>query len=300
MYLTRPETINASTGLSSSNVTESEAAWNSGTTYAEDAAIYKTIDGIHQRFVSAQDSNTNHDPATDDGTWWTATGPTNLYAMFDGKVQTQTVFADEIVVEVAPAGLVDRLAVLNVSALTLQVQVFVSTTHLVFDQTYNLTSVAGIDSLYDYFFEPIVRDSKKVVTGLPFYSGVTVSVTLSDPGQDVACGLLTMGQSRYLGGTRWGAALGFIDYSVKQADSFGEYFIVERAYSETGDFDVIVQAGFVDQFMALLAQYRATPLLFTGDDDYNATTIYGFVKEVNLAIAYPDVSFLTLRIEGLT
>jgi hypothetical protein len=47
--------------------TDSTAAWDSGTTYGLDAYVIGS-DGF--KYQSEQAANTNHDPTTDDGTWW--------------------------------------------------------------------------------------------------------------------------------------------------------------------------------------------------------------------------------------
>lgn len=116
----------------------------------------------------------------------------------------------------------------------------------------------------------------------------------------VSCGAVIVGLSREIGGTAFGASLGITDFSIKQADDFGNLTVVERAYSKTGDFTVFVANTFVDTLQDLLARLRATPALYIGSDSFASSAIYGFFKEFSVAIPYPDFSVCTIQIEGLT
>lgn len=116
----------------------------------------------------------------------------------------------------------------------------------------------------------------------------------------VSLGALVVGQSRSIGGTQYGAALSITDFSIKQADDFGNLTVVERAYSKTGDFTVFVPNTFVNTLDDLLTKYRATPILYIGSDAFSSSAIYGFYKEFSIVIQYMDTSVTTIQIEGLT
>ena len=301
MRLVRAETITDSNMTSS--VAETEAAWASGTTYASGAVVRRTVDGVHRRFTSVQNSNTGHDPATDaTGTWWTDEGPTNRWNMFDQAIQTQTTDTDsiEISVELAATSRADTVAVLNVSATAAQVTVEDPVEGVVYDESFSLVSPSGITDWYAYFYEPIARVRDLVITDVPPYAGATVTVALTESGATVACGALVVGFSKRLGDTQYGAQVGIIDYSRKSADDFGNYVITERAYAKKASFPVMVPRGAVDEVANLLADFRATPALYIGSDQYGATAIWGFYRDWSTVIAYPDRSLLSIELEGLS
>ena len=50
------------------NVGYNASTWDSGTTYSKDNLVVES----GETWVSVQDSNTNNQPSTDDGTWWTS------------------------------------------------------------------------------------------------------------------------------------------------------------------------------------------------------------------------------------
>ena len=65
------------------------------------------------------------------------------------------------------------------------------------------------------------------------------------------------------------------------------------------DYD-LANIGAVDEIVNLLAEYRATPIVYIGSDAYASTIVYGFYKDFTVVIAYYLKSICNLEIEGLT
>jgi hypothetical protein len=302
MKIVRPISI-LDANLISSNVAENDyAAWSSGTTYSlGQRAIYVIVD-THWIVESLQAGNLNHTPtgAASD-TWWLTVGYTNRWKMFDGAIQSQTSAADEIAVALHSAtNRIDSVALFNVDCASVRVQVTDATDGLVYDQTKNMVSPSGITDWYAYFFEPITRIADYVFTELPPYLNATIDVTLTDLGGMVLCGACVLGLSREIGGTQYGASAGIQDYSVKQQDAFGNYAVLERAYSKRAVFQIMVANTLIDELQTILAGYRATPVVYVGTDLYASTMVYGFYKDFSIVISYPTVSILSIELEGLT
>lgn len=290
------------TVLASSNVPETEyAAWASGTTYAAGARVIRTSTNVHRVYQSIAAGNVGHDPLTDTtATYWTFVGADNRWAMFDDLVQSQTTRADQIAVTLNVPGRIDSVALLNLSGISARVTMTDATEGVVYDQTQNLVSPSGIDDWYAYFFEPIERRTECFFEELPPYANATLAVTIAETGATVACGVLKAGLSKEVGGLQYGAQVGITDYSVKQADDFGNYTIVKRAFADRATFQVWVDKSQVDVVKRQLAALRATPILYFGDDDYASTAVFGFFKDFTLTIQYPDVSVLAIELEGVT
>lgn len=302
MKLVRPLTVTEAV-LVSSNVTEPEATWSALTTYGAGAACYELIDGVHQKFTSKAGGNLNHQPSLDTtATYWTANGPTNRWAMFDGAVQTQTTGAESIAVtlDVPSSDRVDTVALLNVSGTSAHVTVTDAIDGVVYDETVSLVSPSGISDWYGYFFEPIARLGDLVLTELPPYASATIGVTISEAGATVACGACVIGFSKNLGDTQWGGSLGIRDYSAKSEDDFGNLVVVERAYRRRAAFSVMLRMTFVDELMTLLPSYRATPALWIGSGALSSTAIWGFYKDFNVELSLPpDRALCSLELESL-
>jgi hypothetical protein len=283
--------------LASTNVTENDyPAYSSGTTYGEGDRIIVVAD--HMVYESLVGSNLNHTPASSP-TFWIPVWPTNPYRMLDQAVQSQTTRADNITASLTVDGTIDWVSLFNISAASAHVTLTDAVEGVVYDETVNLVSDSGITDWYAYFFEPIAR-KRDLHLELPVYANPTLSVVLTDTGETAALGGLIPGLSRTLGGTQWGVQVGIRDYSRKEESEFGDFTVLQRAYSRWANFSVHVEPGFVDELVNVLADYRATPAIWVADSEYASTVVYGFYDDFQVEISYPTLSACSLRIKGLT
>lgn len=295
MKIVRPMTINDA-ALNASNVTETIAAYSGATTYG-DGALARD-DTTHHYFESLAAGNVGN--ALTDATKWLDRGATNRWAMFDGSVTSQTSNSNSIAVTLIGDGRVDAIALLNCYAATARVTVTDATDGLVYDQTVSMISDNAIADWYAWFFEPIEFLADMVLLDLPPYAGATITITLTHTGYTVTCGACVLGLSKEIGDTKPGASVGITDYSVKSVDAFGNYTILERAFSRRASFTVQVLKTQVDKLQTLLASYRAIPVVYVGDDSLTSSVVYGFYKDFSVAIEFPPYSVCTLELEGLT
>jgi hypothetical protein len=299
MKIIRPMTITDAV-LASSNVPETDyAAWSAATTYADDAYAIIVSADTHQVWQSIAAGNLNHPPATSP-TWWALVGATNRWRMFDQSTTSQTSNADSIAVSLDTAGRIDAVALMNVDAAEASITMTDAVAGVVYDRTVSLVSTSGINDAWSYCFEPIVRRRDLVLDDLPPYANAQIDITLSAPGSTVKCGNCIVGLSRSIGDTQRGARLGIQDYSLKTRDAWGNYTVTERAYNRTASFLVQMDAALVDEVTALLATYRATPIVYLGTTRYASTAVFGFYKDFTVEIAYATRSVCSLDVEGLT
>lgn len=302
MRIIRPAAITDAV-LTSSSVPETDyAEWAGGTTYG--LADYVIKAATHRIYKSVQAGNTGHDPESEadpeNPVWWLDYGATNRWRMFDTLVGQQSSAADSISFTVVPETLVDSVVLLNIAAASVQVTITDDTEGVVYDQTVSLVSDSGVQDWYSYFYEPIVRRVDFSLGDLPRYLGAAVTIIATDTGGTVAIGECIIGLAREIGIAQAGARVGIRDYSVKTQDDFGNYTILERAFSKRGSFTLLIDSGFTSELQTILAGYRATPVVYVGDDAHAATLIYGFYKDFEVDIVYPDASLCSLEIEGLT
>jgi hypothetical protein len=268
-------------------------AYNAGTNYSAGAIVTDTTN--HLLYESLLGSNTGN--ALTNASWWLEISPSNKWAMFDAKVSTQTTWASPLEFTIDATGRVDTVALLNIDAASANITVMDGVTEA-YNETYSLTSTDGITSWFAYFFEPIERVSDLVVTDIPNVLDPSITVTMTDS-DDVVIGHFVCGLSRELGGAQYGASVGIADYSRKVQDDFGNWSIVERGFSKRGRFDVWMEREQVDPIHRLLSQYRATPVLLVGAEDYTSTYIFGLLKDWNITISYPSHSVMQIEMEGL-
>lgn len=231
---------------------------------------------------------------------WLEIGATNRWLMFDRSVTSQTTASDSLSITVIADGRVDSIVLLNISASSVTITATDAVDGEIYNHTDNLAATSGITDWYAYFFEPVIRRTDYFVGDLPPYSGATITITLGDSGETVACGAAVLGIGKELGGTQYGMSLGIQDYSIKERDAFGNYTIRQRAFSKRQKLTMQVENTLVDSIQTLLASYRATPVVYVGADDFGSSVIYGFYKDFQIVVSYPTVSICDIEIEGLT
>lgn len=281
----------------SSTVVEADyAEWSAGTAYtAGDRVIVAAAHRCYEALAA-----TTGDAPVSSPTKWLDIGATNRWRMFDDRVGTQTQDTASIVVEIEP-GIVNALVLLNVSAAEVRVTMTDATDGVVFDRTYGLYDATGINDWYPYFFDDIRRKTSLVVTGMPAYRGATIRVELTDgPATTVSVGALIVGKQQvFAEAVRTGASVGIQDYSRKEADDFGNYYVVERAYAKRARWSFVLANTEIDRLQQALAAVRATPAVFIGAEKYDATLLYGFYRDFDIVISYPTLSECSIEIEGL-
>lgn len=281
--------------LVSTNVVESEPAWNSGTTYAKDAIVYEGTVGVYQSLVN---TNLNYQPSISP-TQWVRIGPTNARAMFDQTVSTQTESPSPIEV-VLETGVIDSIALINLYASEVQVEVKDgSGGAVIYDETVSL--ISGVTDWYDYFFTEIEQDSQVIFRNIPTYASAYVTITVSGSG-DVKIGECIFGKMRALGGTQYGASSGITDYSKKVTDEFGTTTLTQGNFNKRMNTSTYILNTDLNKVQKFLYSIRATPCVFIATDvsEFSeALVIYGFYKDFTTEIPYPTHSICNIEIEGL-
>ena len=183
--------------------------------------------------------------------------------------------------------LIDSVAVLGVNARFVSIIVKDVTTAEVYNE---LVSLASVDD------EP--EDVVKL--DLPEAVGGTLEIVATGYDATAKIGEIVIGNKSLMGDMRYSPEVGIIDYSIKETDAFGNYIITERAYSKTLSCDIRIDNDDLDDVYSLLAEYRATPLVWVGSVDYGSLIVYGFCKNFDIVIPYNTYSDCSLDIEGLS
>ncbi len=297
MKFIEPVAVSDSTFTSSTATEADYAVWAAGTAYTLGQRCIRTT-GVHKIFERKVAGTTATAPESDSTNWITV-GPTNRWAMFDQAVGTATSQATPLTVVVTPGVVVDSLALLDLQATSVRVQMTASAVS-VFDTTYTLGDAAEVLDWYAYFFEPISRQSTLIVSNLPPYLSGVITVTINNTTTSV-CGTMVVGKLVDVGATRYGAGVGIIDYSAKTTDSFGTTTVTKRSYAKRSELQLMLANQKVDLVAKKLATIRATPVIWIGDDtgEYSSLLIYGYYKDWGINISYQTISECSLTVEGL-
>ena len=293
MKILEPVVITDAMLISSSLPEDDHPVWAVGTTYALGDKVIKG----HVRWESAQAANIGHDPESDDGTWWISLGATNRWAMFDQAVGSSSVGTSPFAVVINTGTAITSLALLDLAATSVQVAVTADATTL-YDKTYVMEDARPVTGWFDYFFEPLAKQTELIVEDLPPFGDVTVTIN------GTGVGTLAVGRMYDMGRTRENPEVSIVDYSKKETNTFGVTTVLERGYSKRIVADVIIQANRTDVVAKKLADIRAVPVIWIAHDglNYSSLVAYGYYKDWGINISYPHAGICEgrLTIEGLT
>lgn len=305
MKLIKPVVITDAV-LTSTNVPETDyAAWNSATTYATgQRVILVSTHKIYECIIANTNAipDVNLTPVAPASTGiWLEIGSTNRWKMFDAGWGSQSAIATPLTFTLSPMVIINSLALLNVAATSITVTVVDISSATIYNQTFAMTVTPNIADWYMYFYEGFIYKSDLVITDIPSVGSALINVTINNTGSTSKCGNCIVGTYYDIGDTQYGASAGIVDYSGKQTDAFGNTTVVKRTYAKRMNTNLMINNDIVDDVFNLLASYRSTPLVWIGAESlYTSLIVYGFYKDFDINIAYPDYSSCSLTIEGIT
>lgn len=296
MKVIEPINVTDANLTSSTIVEDDHPAWSSVTAYvAGDRRIYGHV--IYESLTS----NTNKQPDQNPLDWLNV-GATNRWRMFDAKVGTQSTATTSMTVVITP-GSANAVALVNIDAAYADIVMTDPLAGVVYSRTIRLSSTIISPDWYAYFTDPITARTVFTVTNLPLYPNASISITVrKEAGEIVSLGSLVVGMVRQWGirpSILTGATTGIQDYSRKERDQFGNFLIVERAFSKRARWGIILTHREIDAFQARMAAIRAKPAVFIGSDRLDSTVIYGFYRDFSVVISSSRHAECSIELEGL-
>ncbi len=283
--------------VTDSNLTEADyATYVSGTTYALAARVIYN----HAVYESLQASNTGKTPDSNP-TWWIYVSPTNKFKAFDTVNSTQTVNPTTIYYKIVPGISVPSISCLNLTGCTaIRVKITDPAYGVIYDTETDLRPVQQTSEWWAWTFGTRKVNTVSVGIGIPSLPTATVEITLTGTSL-LAVGVIILGQQYEVGsGVKYGARVGIQDYSRKETNEWGDTVLTQRAFAKRANFDMQLDKAEVDSFYQFLVENRAVPCLWIGTEIYECTILFGFYKEFEVLIPYPENCDCTLDLEGLT
>jgi hypothetical protein len=230
--------------------------------------------------------------------YWKEVSATNRWKVFDNKVGAQASQATSMKWTLTP-GAIDSIALLNLDATTVTIKLTDPGDGVVYNETIATVYSPAIIDGYTYCFEEFLYKTDIVKTDIPQYGSATLEITIASD-STAKCGEIVVGKKRDIGNMQYSPSLGITDFSTVEADDYGIYKIVERAFNKRMNIRLVINNFIVDEVARLLALYRATPIVVIGDEAYSCLIIYGMPKDFTIVIPYKNYSECNLEIRGLT
>jgi hypothetical protein len=293
--------------LISTSIAENDfAVWSSGTSYSIGDKVISTVT---HRIYEALQASTAVDPTTDvaDPPYWLNIGATNRWKAFDKTISDPVTVADgvtSIVYELGAFGIPSNSVTLfGLKGRVASVVVDDATDGEVYNQEISLIDNALVNDWFSYFFQPARVKTEAIFESIPPYANADYTITVEDTSsEEPELGQIVLGQEYTLGTTGYGTSVSIEDFSRKERDAFGNAIIVERPFAKLIDFDFTVSTNEARRAAILLETVRAVPAVYYSgpETEKYGTTVYGFFRSWSINLDGPNISNVTLEVEGLT
>lgn len=202
---------------------------------------------------------------------------------------------ESIVVEVRPALTWDSVALFNVSADTVEVELFNG------PSAYSVVKSLAYGTPVSPEF---LNTPRFVLLDLPeidpaTYPTAYLRVEFTATGRVAHCSNLLVGTRVPLGLTLYETTLEIVDYSRKERDVFGNILLVERGYTDKVTYLVDFDTPDVDQIKTYLASRRAQFTIYVGSINVPETIVLGVYDDFGIPLESFSSSRSSLTVESI-
>ena len=205
---------------------------------------------------------------------------------------TQTENADLLEVEIGFDNC-DRVALFNLDAYSVDFELTDNNTSSVVQTKTIDLAISGYDNEYQQW----------VLTGMHIYDNATLKISINKAGGTVKCGQCGIGLSTYIGDAQWGVQPGYLDYSIKDENDFGQTYLNVGPWAKLQDVDVALNIETLDAVFNDLVNVRGSLVYIdaNGGDgtDFESVRLFGFIEDWSISINNPTISYVTMSIQGV-
>jgi hypothetical protein len=156
---------------------------------------------------------------------------------------------------------------------------------------------------YDSGVVSMASATDYVTTALTSYANPQITIIVAKS-TTAYCGEIIIGVAFSLGKTLGDHApeVGIDDFSIVEADEYGNYTITERKYNKKMSITTRITSANYDSIYNHMAANRATPVVYIGNStltSFSCMIVYGFPKTWNMKKIEP-YGYLTAEFWGLT
>ncbi len=279
--------------------------WDAGDTYSP--GEYVTVLGDYNRNYRYTGTLGTTPFPPDNPDVWIDTGSTNRWRMFDMKVgadkqtinQAGIALNPNIDVTVVTNTKVNSVCLFNLLGSSVKCTVYYDS-EVYYERTIDLVRPVSRPSWYAYFFENRRRVKDVAFLDLPPVVPASIRIEMEGEGGSTAIGKMVVGYGEYLGFPEYGTtSIGITDYSTKEADAFGNYFVQERRWTGTMNVRPVIEPGDETRVRDVLADLRAISSAYIVERQDEQIMLLGFFQDFDVLFSTPASSHCTLRIAGI-
>lgn len=270
-------------------------------TTGSQSGVHTATAQLHRKYESLAGSNVGNPPAVSPD-FWADIGPTNKWAMLDLLRNTGTSSGSPLTVVLTPGERINSVALVGLVADSISVSATsVGGGGSVYSASVDL-SIREVLDWYDHFFTEFTFRPSVVLTDLPPYSDIVVTITITRASGNAVCGGAVLGNSVYIGEAINDAESDALNFSVIDRDDFGNAVLVPRRTIPAVNVNVRAESSNVNKIRALRTALNAVPAIWSGLDDqdsdyFEAVLILGIYRRFTINLDQPEQVLVSLELE---
>lgn len=279
-------------------------AWSSTATYGVQDRVYLN----HRLYESVKPNNINRNPELPsnqvDGaglaTWWIDLDePTNRTAMFDGRIDSQTIAPSPLVITISP-GAFNGFALFGVDADSISVQVLDAPNgNVIYEEPTTPLEGSMPSDYYEYLFDPFKPLRQLIRTGLEPNGSAQIKLTLNRATGNVGVGMLAIGDVKPVGIPQRDAVVRPQDFSSIVRDKFGRGRVRRRGNATGMTIPCVNQIEDANSIIETIRNTLGVPCVVIGSKHplYAWMTVFGTISAEMRPTPYPYCT-INLEIQG--
>lgn len=220
----------------------------------------------------------------------------NRYRMFSDNPARTTESPTDILVEVRPDDQWSAIALFNVGADELTVEVIDGPSAYSVTQTLRYASPLSADYPNQSAVALLDLPAVDPLTHPNAYLRLCLHATAP---RIIHCGCLVIGPQAIIGRTLYGTEVGIVDYSRKERDPFGNILVIERGYTDVVRYRFEIDTLTIAAARQFLAERRAKATVFIGATIAPETLCYGYYKDLLIPVERHSLSTADLEVESI-
>lgn len=274
--------------------------WLTGEHYAIGESVM-VLGQVHRNYTALTNNNGKYPPDHPDD--WLDVGATNRWRMVDYSVGSgrRTELNGDINFKVLFDQKIKDIAIFDIIGNSVEIKMY-SGDELVYGKTASLVRSISESSYFGFYFENRGKMADISFLDLPPVPNSLVEITIFGDGGSTAVGKFIPGYGEFIGIPEFNStSIGISDYSIKNRDSFGNYFVQEGRYFGNMKLKPILPPSLTTRVQQILADCRATASAYVaeGVDEEESLMLLGFYEAFDLLFSTPAASYLSISLEAV-
>jgi len=292
------------------NLTDAAPIYDITKAYSKDSIVRQT--DTHHKYQALADVAAGIKPSDNYAIVqpkWSDLGVSNDWACFDDAIKTSAVCSsdDGTIQFTFDSSRCDTVYLFNLSnASSVRFELYdVSNAAILSNATF--LANATISNWYEYFYEDFLYE-RTTSRAFPIYGSSKLKVKIFGVGSNKpSVGTIIVGKSAYIGRTKWGPELGYIDWSTDEEDKWGTATLVQGPVSDKFTGDVYIETASLDRVDRLFKSVRGKLAVYDFNNEkqdmaqatFEASIVLGRTKDFKITAEGLSVSTITVEVRGI-